>query len=96
MGICVSDIFMIRVNSGRNTLFWLDDRTCDGSFANRIPSIFNLDSKKSFISDRISSNKNFIWEWKKNPSNSMEFLELNALFGALSHVDLVSGVDKWR
>lgn len=35
-----------------------------------------------FISDRIRSNRNFTWVWKKTPSNPMESMKLNALSGA--------------
>nr|KAJ0220919.1 hypothetical protein LSAT_V11C200092670 [Lactuca sativa] len=76
---------------GRNALFWLENWSGYGTFADRFPSIFNFDKKKScFISDRINSNRKFNCAWKKNPSNLMEHMEVNAFWGLF-----IDGLSVW-
>ena len=62
--IDLSSIFKIKVGSGENTLFWLDD-WLGGSLDGRFPLLFNLDKRKGcFVADRVAL-VNFKWAWKK-------------------------------
>lgn len=45
-----------QVNHGKSTLFWLDDRSGNGSFKAAFPTLDSLEKKNScLVADRISN-----------------------------------------
>ncbi|KAJ9559084.1 hypothetical protein OSB04_013698 [Centaurea solstitialis] len=96
LGFGLSSIFYIKIGSGENTLFWLDNWLGGGSLNDRFPTLFDLDKKKRcLVADRVASNQ-LSWGWKKTPKTSMEITELVALSDLLSSINISGMEDKWR
>ncbi|KAL4581896.1 hypothetical protein LXL04_006430 [Taraxacum kok-saghyz] len=95
MGIDQNTIWNHTINSGNNTLLWLDNWEGSGNLALKFPNLYNLEKRKScFISERFQNNI-FSGSWKRNPNSLIETNELKDLYNILSPFHLSDGRDRW-
>ncbi|KAJ9551167.1 hypothetical protein OSB04_015212 [Centaurea solstitialis] len=97
IGFELSSIFEIKVGSGENTLFWLDDWLGGGDrlMPGFLCSLIWIKKKTCFVADRMAPNK-LLWDWKKFPRNPTEISELCLLSDLVKFTTVSEAEDKWR
>ncbi|XP_076931435.1 uncharacterized protein LOC143596576 [Bidens hawaiensis] len=80
-------------------MFWLETWNGDEPLVIQFPLLFQLEvSKNCLVSDRLTMYGGEIygtWEWSREPSSSLEIMELRNLLLVCQNVRLGVGEDQW-
>ena len=94
-GIDIEDIIAWKMNSGNDTLFWLD-RWCGGNtLKEEFPELYRLEeNKRCKVKDRIGIG-GADWRWRSSPTSDSQLRELSDLITRTGTFHPAAGEDKW-